>query len=148
MQLILREDVKSLGQSGDVVTVKDGYGRNYLIPRGLAVPASARQVARLEHDKRVISQREQKLLRSAEAVRDRLEQLSINISKRVGEEQRLFGSVTAREIVDALAAQGVTIDRKAIQLDEPIRALGTHDVPVRLRRDVTATLKVSVVAAE
>ena len=148
MQVILREDVAKLGQTGDLVTVRDGYGRNYLIPRGLAVLATPRNVKRLEHDKRVIAQREAKLLRKAESVKSKLEGMSVNIPKQVGEEDKLFGSVTARDIAEALAAQGVEIDRRTIQLDEPIKTLGVHEVVVRLARSLTATLKVWVVAAE
>jgi large subunit ribosomal protein L9 len=148
MQVILREDVPNLGRSGELVTVKEGFGRNYLIPRGLAVVATGRNVARLDHEQHKIEQREQKLLRSAAAIKQKIEQTSINIAKQVGEEEKLFGSVTTREIADALAAAGVEVDRKAIHLDEPIRTLGVHSVKVKLRRDVEAVVKVWVVASE
>lgn len=146
MQVILSEDVENVGKSGDIVNVKDGFGRNYLIPRGLAVPASSKAVSRLEHDKRVIAQREAKLMRTSEALKARIEALSINIAKQVGEEEKLFGSVTNKEIADALAEQGVEIERRKLQIDEPIRTVGQHDVTINLGRQMTATLKVWVVA--
>lgn len=146
MQVILREDVPHLGHSGEMVTVKEGYGRNYLIPRGMAVIANPKNVARLEHDKRVITQRESKLLQSATSLKDKIEGLSLNVAKQVGEEDKLFGSVTAKEIADALAEQGVTIDRKKIALAEPIKTLGVHTVKVSLGRQIDAELKVWVVA--
>ena len=148
MQVILREDVPNLGRSGDVVNVSGGYGRNYLIPRGLAVVASSKQIARLEHDKRAIAQREAKRLRTAEAIKAKLEGLSINIAKQVGEGDRLFGSVTSKEIAEALAARGIELDRKTIHIDEPIRSLGVHPVAVNLGREMQAELKVWVVAQE
>lgn len=146
MQVILSEDVDNVGKSGEIVTVKDGFGRNYLIPRGLAVVASSKNVAKLEHDKRVISQREIKLMRTAEAMKAKIESISINIAKQVGEEEKLFGSVTNKEIADALAEQGVDMERRKLQIAEPIRTLGQHDVTISLGRQMSATLKVWVVA--
>jgi len=148
MQVILREDVPNLGRSGEVVTVKPGYGRNYLLPRGLAVIATPKNMARLEHEKRVIEQRNQKLLRDAQAIKDRLEQLSINIPRAVGQGEKLYGSVTSRDIADALREAGVPIDHRAIHLEEPLKTLGMFPVEVRLGRGVVATLKVWVVAQE
>ena len=148
MQVILREDVPNLGRSGEVVTVKPGYGRNYLLPRGLAVIATPKNMARLEHEKRVIEQRNQKLLRDAQAIKDRLEQLSINIPRAVGQGEKLYGSVTSRDIADALREAGVPIDHRAIRLEEPLKTLGMFPVEVRLGRGVVATLKVWVVAQE
>ena len=148
MQVILREDVPNLGRIGDIVTVKGCYGRNYLIPRGLAVMASARNVGQLEHAKRIIGQREAKLLRSAESLKAKIEGLSINISKQVGEDDKVFGSVTTKEIAEALHERGIEIDRKKIHTDEPIRSLGVHPVTVHLARDLSAEFKVWVVAKE
>ena len=146
MEVILREDVPHLGRCGDTVTVKNGYGRNYLIPRGLAVIASSRNAAQIEHARRLIAQREAKLLRTAEAMKAKLEGASINVPKQVGEDDKLFGSVTNKEIADALAAQGIEVDRKKIEIAEPIRTLGVHNVIVRLGRELNAELKVWVVA--
>jgi large subunit ribosomal protein L9 len=147
MQVILREDVDNLGTTGEVVTVKDGYARNYLIPRGLAVQATSRNVRRLSHEKRVIEQRDTKRRRDAQGVKEQLESLSLTIAKHTGEEDKLFGSVTNREIADALKEEaGIEIDRKLIHLAQPIKALGVYSVEVKLARDVIATVKLWVVA--
>lgn len=146
MQVILREDITNLGRTGEVVTVKDGYGRNYLIPRGLAVLATPRNVKRLGHEQRVIEQRDIKRQKSAEATKEQLEALSLTIAKHTGEEDKLFGSVTTRDIADALKEEGHDVDRRLIQLEQPIKALGVYTVPVKLGREVTAELKLWVVA--
>lgn len=148
MQVILREDVHNLGRSGQLVNVKPGYGRNFLIPRGLAVLASSDNVRQLEHHRRMIEKMELKRLATASALKQKIEGISINIAKQTGEEDKLFGSVTVREIAEALEAQGVPIDRKQIQLDAPLKSLGVHPVKIRLARDVFAELKVWVVAAD
>ena len=148
MQVILRDDLDNLGKSGEVVNVKPGYARNYLIPRGLAVKATASDVAKVEHEKRLIAARTSKLAREAQAEADRLSQVSVSIARAVGEEDKLFGSVTSRDISEALAAQGVTIDSKKLHLDEPIKTLGMVEVPVKLGRGVGATIKVWVVKKE
>ena len=148
MQVILREDLDNLGKSGDVVTVKPGYGRNYLIPHGLAVKATAADVARMAHEKRVIASRNAKLAKDLQSEADRLSQVSVSIPVSVGEGDKLFGSVTTRDIVEALRAQGVTVDSKALVLGEPLKALGLAEVGVKLGRGVTATIKVWVVKKE
>ena len=145
MQVILREDVHKLGRCGETVRVRDGYGRNYLIPRGLAVLASPRNIAQADHDKRVIEHRNKKLSTEAEQLKARIEELSINIAKQVGEEGKLFGSVTTREIAEALALQGFDIDRRSISLAQPIKSLGVHSASVKLPGSVTAELKIWVV---
>lgn len=146
MQVILREDVEHLGQTGDIVNVKPGYGRNYLIPRGLAVTANPKNVARLEHDKRVISAREIKLAKSAAALKAKIEGIELTIAKPVGDEDKLFGSVTTRDIAEAAAEKGVELDRKKLEIGEPIRTVGEHSVTVSLGREHSASLKVWVVA--
>jgi large subunit ribosomal protein L9 len=148
MQVILKEDLDNLGKSGEVVNVKPGYGRNYLLPRGLAVPATADDVARVAHEKRLIVARTSKLAKETQAEADRLSQVSVSIARAVGEEDKLFGSVTSRDIAEALQAQGVTVDAKKIQLDEPLKALGMSEVPIKLGRGVTAKIKVWVVKKE
>ncbi len=149
MQVILREDMANLGKSGDVVTVKPGYGRNYLIPHGLAVTATEQDVARVAHEKRVIASRNAKLAKDMQAVADRLNQVSVSIAVSTGEEDKLYGSVTARDIVDALQEKGVTtVDTKSLVLSEPLKALGLAEVPVKLGRGVMATIKVWVVKKE
>jgi large subunit ribosomal protein L9 len=148
MDVILREDMENLGKSGEVVTVKPGYGRNYLIPQGLAVTATAQDVARVAHEKRVIAARNAKLAKDSQAAADRLNQVSVSIPVSVGEEDKMYGSVTSRDIVEALLAKNVTVDAKSLVLDEPLKALGLAEVPVKLGRGVTATIKVWVVKKE
>ena len=145
MEIILQEDVPSLGTIGDIIKVRDGYGRNYLIPRGLAVEANRRNLRVLEHQKRLIAAKKEKTRQQAQSVSDRLAALSLTISARAGEEDRLFGSVTNIDIERALNAQGVTIDRRKIILTEPIKQLGEYAVPVHLSSEVHGTLKVQVV---
>jgi large subunit ribosomal protein L9 len=148
MQLILKEDLDNLGKSGEVVNVKSGYGRNYLLPRGLAVLATADDISRVEHEKRVIASRTAKLAKETQAEADRLSQVTVSIARAVGEEDKLFGSVTSRDIAEALAEKGVTIDAKKLELEEPIKALGMTEVGVKLGRGVTAKIKVWVVKKE
>lgn len=148
MDVILREDMDNLGKSGEVVTVKPGYGRNYLIPQGLAVAATAHDVARVAHEKRVIAVRNAKLMKDSQAAADRLNQVSVSIPVSVGEEDKMYGSVTGRDIAEALREKGVTVDAKTLVLDEPLKALGLAEVPVKLGRGVTATIKVWVVKKE
>jgi large subunit ribosomal protein L9 len=142
MQVILRDDMDNLGKSGEVVNVKPGYARNYLLPRGLAIKATAGDIVR------VIAARAAKLAKEAQAEADNLSQVSVSIARAVGEEDKLFGSVTGRDISEALKEKGVHVDAKKIHLDEPIKALGLVEVPVKLGRGVTANIKVWVVKKE
>lgn len=144
MKVILREDVTNLGRSGEVVTVKDGYGRNYLLPRKLAVPANERNIRQLEHEKGVIAARQEKLKTGAQQTAKGLEAVQVKIHRKVGEQDKLYGSVTALDIAEALAAKGQKVDRRSIHLPEPIRSVGTFDVEIRLHRDVAAKIKVEV----
>ena len=142
--LILREPVLRLGEAGDVVKVKPGFARNFLIPQGKAMVATAANVRELEHQKRVVSEKAAKEMKSLEAVRDRIESLSLEVVARVGEEGKLFGSVTVLQIAEQLAAQGVEIDRRRIDLREPIKEAGEHIVPIKLHRDLVANAKLKV----
>ena len=144
MQVILRDDLDNLGKSGDVVSVKEGYARNYLLPRGHAIKATAGDIKRVEHEKRVIASRAAKMAKAAQAEADKLSQVSVTIERATGEGDKLYGSVNSRDIAEALRAQGVIVDSKKIQLAEPIKALGLVEVPVKLGRGVTATIKVTV----
>lgn len=146
MKLILREDVSNLGKAGEIASVRDGYGRNFLIPYGKAVLASDKNIRQLEHQKRVIFQQQVKLKASAEAIAKKVSTLQVTIARKVGEQDKLYGSVTNKDIADAAAKLGTVLDRHTIELAEPIRALGTFDVTVRLQAGVTANLKVWVVA--
>ena len=148
MQVILRDDMDNLGKSGEVVNVKEGYARNYLLPRGLAIKATDGDVKRVEHEKRVIAARTAKLSKEAQAEADSLSKVSVSIARAVGEEDKLYGSVTSRDIAEALAEKGVKVDSKKIHLDEPLKALGMTEVSIKLGRGVTATVKVWVVKAE
>jgi large subunit ribosomal protein L9 len=148
MQVILRDDLDNLGKSGEVVNVKPGYARNYLLPRGLAIKATAGDIARVEHEKRVIAARTAKLAKTAQAEAEKLSRVSVSIARAVGEENKLYGSVTTRDIAEALHEKGVTVDSKKLHLDEPIKALGDFEVAVKLGRGVNATIKVSVVKKE
>ena len=145
MKLILREDVYNLGKSGELVSVKEGYARNYLLPRNLAMLASSANVRQLDHEKKVIELRQQKLKGGAQEQAKKLEGVKISIKRKTGEQDKLFGSVTALDIAEALAAAGHKLDRRLIHLPEPIRAIGEFPVEVRLHREVTAKLTVTVV---
>jgi large subunit ribosomal protein L9 len=145
MEIILREDVDNLGKIGDIVKVRDGYGRNYLLPRGLAVEANRRNLRVLEHQKRLIAAKKERDQKQAQALGERLAALSVVVKARAGEEDRLFGSVTNQDIEKALSAQGVVVDRRKILLEEPIKQLGTYTVPVSLAGGVRGNVTVQVV---
>ncbi len=145
MKVILREDIDGLGKSGELVTVKDGFGRNYLLPRKKAVLANEQNIRQLEHEKAVISARNAKLKGAAEELAKKVGSLQVTIKRKVGEQDKLFGSVTALDIAEALAAQGQQVDRRGLHLPEPIKTVGQHEVELRLHREVTAKIKVEVV---
>jgi len=147
MLVILKQEVANLGDAGDIVKVADGYGRNFLIPRGMAIPASSGSVAQVEHQKRVAESIRRKQLQGARDLAQRLEGTAVSIRRETGEDDKLFGSVTNRDIAEALAAEGIEVDRRTIQLPEPIKAIGLFTVPVRLHRDVTANVRVYVIRA-
>ena len=146
MKLILREDVENLGKGGELVDVKPGYGRNYLLPRGLAVPANPRNVRELEHQRSVAAAKAAKLKASAQAVAKRLADTPLTLRRKVGEQDKLYGSVTALDLAEALAARGLEIDRRHIDLSEPIKTIGAFEVPVRLHSEVVGKVKVTVEA--
>jgi len=145
MKVILREDVYNLGKSGEVVVVKPGYGRNFLLPRGMAVLASEKNVRQLEHEKAVIDARQAKLRAGAQEQASQLGNVQVKIARKVGEQDKLFGSVTVLDIAEALAAQGKKLDRRTIHLPDPIKTIGLHEVEIRLHRDVSAKIKVEVI---
>jgi len=146
MKLILREDVENLGRGGDVVDVKPGYGRNFLLPRGLAVTANPKNLREIEHQKSVASAKAAKLKASAAAVAKRLSETPVTLKRKVGEQDKLFGSVTALDIAEALAARGLQIDRRSIELAEPIKTIGEFEVSVKLHHDIVGKAKVKVEA--
>ena len=145
MRVILKQEVSNLGDAGDVVKVAPGYGRNFLMPRGLAIPASEGSVRELEHQKRVAEAIARKQLAAAKELAAKLEQAAITLRRAAGDDDKLFGSVTNRDIVEALAAEGTTVDRRSVQLDENIRSIGMFNVPVRLHRQVSANIRVFVI---
>jgi large subunit ribosomal protein L9 len=146
MKLILREDVENLGKGGDLVDVKPGYGRNFLLPRGLAVVANPRNVRELDHQKQVAAAKAAKMKASAEAVAKRLAETPVTLKRKVGEQDKLYGSVTALDVAEALAARGLSIDRRSIDLAEPIKTTGDFEVPVKLHHEVVGKAKVKVEA--
>lgn len=148
MQVILREDIDKLGKIGDMVKVKDGFGRNFLIPTKKAIEATPKNLKAMEHAKKMVADRLRKLKKQAVADADNIKALALTIRAKVGEEGKLFGSVTSMDIAEAAKAQGVIIDKRKIVLDEPIKRVGEFTVPVKLHADVSADLKVTVVAEE
>jgi large subunit ribosomal protein L9 len=147
IQVILSEDVHALGDAGEVVTVKPGFARNFLIPQGKALLATAERVNEVEHKKRVINERLAKELKDLNAVKAKLDGTVLEIAAQSGDEGKLFGSVTAQNLADLLAEKGLDVDRRKIQLSEAIKTLGEHTVAIRLRSDVIAEFKVTVTAA-
>lgn len=145
LQVVLQSDVANVGKSGELVKVRPGFARNYLIPRSLAVPATTAAVNRINHEKAVAVAKADKAKKEAQGVAEKINGLKLTMARSVGEDDRLFGSVTAKEIESAAKAAGIEIDRKKMHLAEPLKALGTFEIPVRLMTDVTATLKVEVV---
>ncbi|HYC90487.1 MAG TPA: 50S ribosomal protein L9 [Thermoanaerobaculia bacterium] len=146
MKVILTEEIRGLGTRGDVVTVKDGYARNYLLPKNLAQEATASNLKTIEHQRRKWDLLAQEEKNAAQKQADRVKGVKIRIEKRVGEHGQLFGSVTANEIADALLEKGIEVDKRRIELGSPIKNVGLHDVEVRLHRDVTASIQVEVAA--
>jgi large subunit ribosomal protein L9 len=146
IQVILQQDVDKLGKSGDLVRVRPGFARNFLLPRQLAVPASTAAVRRVEHDKVVALAKAEKAKKEAREVAAKIDGLKITIAHKAGEDGRLFGSVTTKDIEAAVKAQGLTVDRKKLHLAEPLKAVGSFEIPVKLLADVAATLKVEVVS--
>ncbi len=145
MKVILRQDIRELGKAGQTIEVKAGYGRNYLIPRNLAIPATKANVRAIDEIERQNEFRKRKQLREAEQLKLRLEKLSLTSEVLVGEEDKIFGSVTAQNIVDLLAEEGVKADKRNVMLEEPIKSLGVYTVPVKIEKDVIANIKLWVI---
>jgi large subunit ribosomal protein L9 len=146
MEVILREDVKSLGKAGELVKVKPGYARNYLLPKGLAYEATEGNRKRIESEGKARTARATEERSAAETFAAALAGVKLTLARKVGEGDRLFGSITAQDLADALAAQGQILDKRKIELEHPIKTLGFHSVPVRLHHEVQAELRVNVVA--
>jgi len=148
MEVILKEHVEHLGRRGEIVKVANGYARNYLLPRKLALAVTEENKRQIEREKARAEAKDAEELKDAQALAAKVEKADIAIARRVGEGQTLYGSVTTADIADALAARDIVVDRRKIQLTEPLKALGEHAVPVKIHRDVTVNLVVKVVAAE
>ena len=148
MKLLLKEDVTGLGFCGDEVEVKDGYGRNFLIPNGKALLATPKNLKQFKHQKSIVSGRLKKVKSAADALAQEIGEVTCTLKKKVGDQGKLFGSVTTQEISESLRAQGVELDRRKIQLGEPIKSLGDFEVSVKLHPDVTAKIKVIVMQEE
>jgi len=148
MEVILKEDIANLGKIGEVVRVRDGYARNYLLPRGLVLLANKKNIKTFEHQKKLVADQKQKTMRRAQAVADELTGVALTIRMRTGEEGKLFGSVTNIQIEKALKAKGINVDRRKIHLDEPIKTLGDYEIPIRLSADLAVPLRLSVVSED
>jgi large subunit ribosomal protein L9 len=144
MEIILKQPVEKLGEEGDRLNVSNGYARNYLLPKGLAIQATKQNIAVLEREKNLVEQRKQKEIKSAEKIAKKIRSLSCVLKRQTGEQDKLFGSVTSIDIANFLKEHGIEIDRKKIQLKEPIKALGTQRVPIDVHPDVTVELKVKI----
>jgi len=148
MEVILTQDVDHLGTAGELVSVKAGYGRNYLLPQGLAVLATSRNKNRLEHERAVIAGRVEKQRAQAAGIAERLNGMTLQFQRKIGEDEKLFGSVTSRDIAEQLEVAGVKVDHRKIELAEPVKALGKYEVPVKVGAGVKAELKFWVVAED
>ena len=145
MEVILRDHVEKVGKRGEIVKVSDGYARNYLLPRKLALPATEGNKKHVARERKIMETREAEEKGQAEAIATRLAAIDITIARRVGETEQLYGSVTASDITEFLKGKGFEVDRRKLILPEPIKTIGEHDVPLKLHREVTVPLKVKVV---
>jgi large subunit ribosomal protein L9 len=146
IKVLLKTEVQNLGTGGEIVRVRPGFARNFLLPRGLAVPATAGNLARVEDLKRQVASQAKQELEQATAAAAQITSASVSIERSVGEEGKMYGSVTTKDIEEAFAKAGVKLDRKKIVLKDPIKSIGSFEVPIKLHASVTATLKVAVVA--
>lgn len=144
MDVILKKSIEKLGEQGERVTVSNGYARNYLIPKGFAIQATKQNIAVLEHEKSLIEQQKKKEVKAAEKIANKIRSLSCVMKRQAGDQEKLFGSVTSMDIASFLKDNGIEIDRKKIQLEEPIKALGTYRVPISVHSEVTVDLKVKI----
>jgi large subunit ribosomal protein L9 len=146
VKVILREDIPKLGDAGDVVGVRPGYARNYLIPKGIAIPATAEKVKEVEHHRRLIEKRQVELLKDLKGASNKIRGMDLEFEAQAGETGKLFGSITPAQIAKRIAEQGIEIDRRKIQ-SEPIKTVGEHDIKIRLHKELTVDVKVKVTAA-
>jgi large subunit ribosomal protein L9 len=145
MKVILKGDVKNLGSMGQVVDVADGFARNYLVPRGLAVEANTKSIKSLEHEKKVIQEKAKKIKSQVQDISEKISSMTIVIKAKVGEEGKLFGSVTSMDIAEQLKNEGIEIDKKKISLEEPIKRIGSYSVNIRMHPEITTQVNIQVV---
>jgi len=145
MKVILKEDVKNLGKMGDIVNVAEGYARNFLLPKKLAVEALTENIKALEHQKKMIQEKAKKVRNASQDLAGKISSLTISIKAKAGEEEKLFGSITSMDIAAALKNEGIDIDKKKISLEEPIKRLGSYAVSIKIHPEITAQLNISVV---
>lgn len=144
MEVILRKDIPKLGKAGDIVKVKDGYARNYLIPKGLAILANQKNIRALENQRKIILAKAERERKKLESLAEKLEGISVTVYRKIIEEDRIFGSVSSIDIVNILKEQGIEVDKNQVILDEPIKKLGTFEVPIKLSSDKVVNIKVEV----
>ena len=148
MKVILKEDVRNIGTMGQIVDVADGYARNFLVPKGLAVDANVKNIRAMEHAKKTIQEKAKKIRGQAQELSDKIANMTIVIKAKSGEEGKLFGSVTSMDIAEQLKNEGIDIDKKKIIIEEPIKRLGSYSVGIKLHSDVTTQVTLQVVAEE
>lgn len=146
MKIILRDDIKNLGQMGEIVNVSDGYARNYLIPKKLAVEADTKNLKEFEHHKKIIMNKAAKIKETLKETADKLSKVTVTIKSKAGDEDKLFGSVTSMDIAEALKQEGFEIDKKKILIEEPIKRLGTYSVNVKIHPDISSQVKIQVIS--
>ncbi len=144
MEVILRTDIPKLGKAGDVVRVKDGYARNYLIPKGFAIPANQKNLKALERERQIILAKAERLRKKAQSLAERLKEITLTVYRKTIEEERIYGSVSAIDIVNLLREQGIEIDKNQVLLEEPIKTLGTFEVPIKVAPDLVVNIKLEV----
>ena len=147
MDVILLKDLDGFGSEGDIINVKPGFARNYLVPRGLALRASKRNMAVVEEKKHIKKAQENRIEKANKILSEKLKKITLTIEVQVGEEERIFGSVTSQDIQESLEANGISIDRSTILMEEPIKSLGVYNIPVKITADIEADLKVYVIKA-
>ncbi len=145
MKLILREDVPDVGTAGQTVEVKDGFGRNYLLPNNLAIPATKANLKAIGEIQKQVEMRTKKMRKDAEIIKEKIEKLSLSFEVLVGEDEKLFGSVTSADIAEKLTTEGIIVDKRIIELEAPIKVLGVYTAPIKIDKDVTANLKFWVI---
>ncbi|MEW6054906.1 MAG: 50S ribosomal protein L9 [Nitrospirota bacterium] len=145
MKVILKDDIKNLGTMGQIVDVSDGFARNYLVPKGLAVEANTKNVKALEHDKRIIQEKAKKIKNQAQEFSEKISGMTLIIKAKAGEEGKLFGSVTSMDIAEQMKHEGIEIDKKKISIEEPIKRIGSFTVSIKTHPEITAQLNVQVV---